>query len=44
MCISNPDSCFDRVEVTNFDLINNKCRGDCVIKLIKEYQIILNII
>ena len=39
-CVSNPDSYFDRTNVVNFDIINNRCSGDCLIKPIKEHQTI----
>ena len=39
-CVGNLDSYFDRVEVTNFDLVNNKCRGDYLINPIIEHQTI----
>ena len=38
--VSNPDNHFDRTKAINFDIINNRCRGDCLIKPIKEHQTI----
>ena len=39
-CVINLDSYFDMTKVVNFDKINNRCRGDCLIKPIKEHQTI----
>ena len=36
-CISNPDNYFDKVKVTNFDMIHSSCRGDQLKKSIKEH-------
>ena len=40
-CAKNPDDCFDRVNVINFDIIHNNCRGDRFDKSVKDPKTVL---